>query len=94
MTTLTREQWGKERADWWSAGQAVRQQIIGAATEKMLDLAGVQGGSRVLDVAAGTGESTLMAALRVGGRGYVLATPGTPIQHKPSPGIDTPNVQR
>jgi SAM-dependent methyltransferase len=77
MTTFTRtrEQWErKESADWWSAGQAARQQIIGAATEKMLDLAGVQAGSRVLDVAAGTGESTLMAAQRVGGRGYVLAT--------------------
>jgi ubiquinone/menaquinone biosynthesis C-methylase UbiE len=75
MTTLTREQWErKESADWWRAGQAARQQIIGAATEKMLDLAGVQAGSRVLDVAAGTGESTLMAAQRVGGRGYVLAT--------------------
>jgi len=75
MTTFTREQWErKESADWWNAGQAARQQIIGAATEKMLDLAGVQAGSRVLDVAAGTGESTLMAAQRVGGRGYVLAT--------------------
>src|SRR5215471_13358155 len=75
MTTLPREKWElKERADWWRAGQAARQQIIGAATEKMLDLAGVQVGSRVLDVAAGTGESTLMAAQRVGGRGYVLAT--------------------
>jgi len=75
MTTLTREQWErKETADWWSAAQARRRQIYGAATEKMLDLAGVQAGSRVLDVAAGTGESTLMAAQRVGGRGYVLAT--------------------
>ena len=75
MTTLTREQWErKETADWWSAAQARRRQIYGAATEKMLDLAGVQAGSRVLDVAVGTGESTLMAAQRVGGRGYVLAT--------------------
>ena len=75
MTTLPREKWElKESADWWRAGQAARQQIIGAATEKMLDLAGVQAGSRVLDVAVGTGESTLMAAQRVGGRGYVLAT--------------------
>jgi SAM-dependent methyltransferase len=75
MTTLPREKWElKESADWWRAGQAARQQRIGAATEKMLDLAGVQAGSRVLDVAAGTGESTLMAAQRVGGRGYVLAT--------------------
>ena len=47
--TLTPEKWGrKESADWWSAGQAARQQIYGAATEMMLDLAGVQPGSRVL----------------------------------------------
>ena len=72
--TLTPEKWGrKESADWWSAGQAARQQNYGAATEMMLDLAGVQAGSRVLDVAAGTGESTLMAAARVGPKGHVLA---------------------
>src|SRR5215469_17212932 len=75
MTTISPEKWGlTESADWWSAGQAARQQIYGAATEMMLDLAGVQAGSRVLDVAAGTGESTLMAARRVGPIGYVLAT--------------------
>ena len=72
--TRTPEKWGlKESADWWSAGQAARQQIYGAATEMMLDLAGVQGGIRVLDVAAGTGESTLMAAHRVGPKGHVIA---------------------
>jgi SAM-dependent methyltransferase len=72
--TLTPEKWGRrESADWWSAGQAARQQIYGAATQMMLDLAGVQAGSRVLDVAAGTGESTLMTARRVGPNGYVLA---------------------
>jgi ubiquinone/menaquinone biosynthesis C-methylase UbiE len=72
--TLTPEKWGrKESADWWSAGQAARQQLYGAATEMMLDLAGVQAGSRVLDVAAGTGESTLMTAARVGAKGHVLA---------------------
>jgi ubiquinone/menaquinone biosynthesis C-methylase UbiE len=74
MATLTREQWGKERADWWSAAQARRGQIYGAATEMMLDLAVVQPGSRVLDVAAGTGEQTLIAVRRVGPTGYVLAT--------------------
>src|SRR5687767_5719051 len=73
--TRTPERWErKESADRWSAGQAARQQIYGAATEMMLDLAGVQAGSRVLDVAAGTGESTLMAARRVGPKGHVLAT--------------------
>ena len=43
-------------------------------TERMLDLAGVGSGHRVLDVAAGTGEQTLMAARRVGSHGFVLAT--------------------
>ena len=72
--TLTREKWGrKESADWWSAGQAARQETLGAVTEMMLDLAGVQRGSRVLDVAAGTGESTLMAARRASPMGHVLA---------------------
>ena len=73
MTTLKREQWDvKEKADWWSAGQARRQETLGRATEMMLDMAGVQSGSRVLDVAAGTGDSSLMAARRVGPTGYVL----------------------
>jgi len=72
--TLPTEKWGlKESADWWSAGQAARQQIYGAATEMMLDLASVHAGSRVLDIAAGSGESTLMAARRVGPTGYALA---------------------
>jgi ubiquinone/menaquinone biosynthesis C-methylase UbiE len=72
--TLPSEKWGlSESADWWSAGQAARQQTLGAATEMMLDMAGVQPGSRVLDVASGTGDSTLMAARRVGATGSVLA---------------------
>jgi ubiquinone/menaquinone biosynthesis C-methylase UbiE len=40
----------------------------------MLDLACIRAGHRVLDVAAGTGEQTLMAARRVGPDGFVLAT--------------------
>jgi ubiquinone/menaquinone biosynthesis C-methylase UbiE len=75
MATLTRENWGLTGiADWWSAGQALRQQVTGAATEMMLELADVQPGSRVLDVAAGTGDQTLMAARHVGPTGNVLAT--------------------
>ena len=72
--TLPRENWGlTEVADKWSAEEPLRQQIFGAATEKMLELTSVQPGSRVLDVAAGTGEQTLMAARLVGPSGYVLA---------------------
>jgi SAM-dependent methyltransferase len=40
----------------------------------MLDLAEVRTGHRVLDVAAGTGDQTLLAAQRVGPTGYILAT--------------------
>jgi ubiquinone/menaquinone biosynthesis C-methylase UbiE len=73
--TLPPEKWGlTESADWWSAGQARRQQIYGAATEMLLEVASAQPGSRVLDVAAGTGDQTLMAARRVGPTGNVLAT--------------------
>ena len=72
-TTLAPEKWGqKESADWWSAGQVRRQAIYGPATKRMLDLADVRQGSRVLDIAAGTGESTIMAARRIGPTGYVL----------------------
>ena len=72
--TLPTERWGlTESADWWSAGQVLRQQTLGAATEVMLDLASVKPGSQVLDVAAGTGDQTLMAARRVGPTGYVVA---------------------
>jgi len=77
--TLPPEKWGlKESADWWSAGQAARQQTLGAATEMMLDVASVQAGSRVLDVAAGSGESSLMVARHVGLTGYVLAADISP----------------
>ncbi len=40
----------------------------------MLDAANLRPGNRVLDVAAGTGDQTLLAARRVGPTGYVLAT--------------------
>jgi len=43
-------------------------------TELMLDLAGVTVGSQVLDLGAGTGDQTLMAARRIGPGGMILAT--------------------
>jgi trans-aconitate methyltransferase len=52
---------------------AVRAQLLGPLTERMLDLTGVGVGHRVLDVGAGTGEQTLAAARRVGPSGAVLA---------------------
>jgi ubiquinone/menaquinone biosynthesis C-methylase UbiE len=61
-------------AEGWRRGAAARAQALGPLTELMLDLAGVGPGSRVLDVAAGTGEQTLLAARRAGPTGFVLAT--------------------
>jgi ubiquinone/menaquinone biosynthesis C-methylase UbiE len=64
----------REVAERWSRNQARRDKHIAAATEMMLDLACIESGHRVLDVGAGTGGQTLLAAQRVGPNGYVLAT--------------------
>jgi SAM-dependent methyltransferase len=73
----TREQW-QTAAEPWSRWGPTLEQWLGEATELMLDLAGVQEGSRVLDVAAGAGGQTLAAARRVGPSGAVLATDISP----------------
>ena len=67
--------WGtREAAAEWRRGAAARLQAFGPATEIMLDLVNVAEGSWVLDVGAGAGDSTLVAAQRVGSSGGVLAT--------------------
>ena len=58
----------------WSRGAAERAHYLGPITEMMLNLAGLIPGQSVLDVAAGTGEQTLLAARRVGPTGSVVAT--------------------
>src|SRR5262249_52989057 len=66
--------WGpREAAAEWRRGAAARVQAFGPATEMMLDLVQVAAGSRGLDVGAGAGDSTLVAAQRVGCSGRVLA---------------------
>ena len=60
-------------AEAWQRTAAARAGALGPLTETMLELAEVGAGSRVLDVAAGTGEQTIMAAQRVGPDGFVLA---------------------
>jgi ubiquinone/menaquinone biosynthesis C-methylase UbiE len=62
-----------EAAEGWRRTGAVRAQLLTPVTERMLDLAGIGTGNRVLDVAAGTGEQTLLTAHRVGPDGSVLA---------------------
>ncbi len=69
----TREQWQRAAEAWHRYGPTLGA-WLGPATERMLDLAGVGSGHRVLDVAAGAGEQTLAIARRVGPGGSVLAT--------------------
>jgi len=69
----TRAQW-QDAADAWHRYDTVFDTWLGEATEAMLDLAGVRAGSRVLDIAAGSGGQTIVAARRVGEAGVVLAT--------------------
>jgi ubiquinone/menaquinone biosynthesis C-methylase UbiE len=73
----TRAQW-ETAAEAWDRWGPLLGQWLGAATEAMLDMTGVQQGSRVLDVAAGAGEQTLVAARRAGPQGRVLATDISP----------------
>jgi len=73
----TREQW-EGAADAWHNWAPTLRSWLGPATERMLDLARVKSGCRVLDVAAGAGDQTLQAAARVGPGGSVLATDISP----------------
>lgn len=69
----TRQQW-QAAAEAWHRWEPTLDGWLGAATDTMLDMAGVGPGNRVLDVAAGAGQQTFAAARRVGPSGYVLAT--------------------
>jgi SAM-dependent methyltransferase len=69
----TRAQW-QDAADAWHRWDPVFDRWLAEGTSLLLDLAGVTEGSRVLDVAAGSGGQTIEAARRVGASGAVLAT--------------------
>jgi SAM-dependent methyltransferase len=59
---------------WWSIFERGAQPV----SDRLLDLAHVQLGARVLDVATGVGEPALSAARRVGPTGRVVATDLSP----------------
>src|SRR4051812_45287196 len=73
----TRDQW-EAAAEAWHRWAPTLRSWLGPATDRMLDLAAVKSGSRVLDVAAGAGDQTLQIASRVGPGGSVLATDISP----------------
>jgi enediyne biosynthesis protein CalE5 len=81
MTTLDSKQYKEtERQNWNSvaAGWQKWWKTIEKATEKvskrLVELAEIRPGSKVLDIATGIGEPAITAANQVGRTGYVLAT--------------------
>jgi len=70
----------RERNNWTSAAEGWRRrdELLrkGAApvTERMLELSGISSGSRLLDIASGTGEPAISAAQIVGESGKVIGT--------------------
>jgi ubiquinone/menaquinone biosynthesis C-methylase UbiE len=57
----------------WEKQTGPRQAAMEKATEEMLLAAGLKSGDHVLDLAAGTGDQSLLAARKVGPAGMVLA---------------------
>ena len=59
-------------ADIWAKYDDVESRLTAPVSERMLDLAELRPGMRVIDIASGRGEPSLRAACRVGPQGHVL----------------------
>jgi len=71
-TSELRDTWDSA-APGWAKWESEFTKNLAGPTEKLLDLAGVSSGMRVLDLACGAGSQTLKAAARVGDGGHVVA---------------------
>ena len=72
-----RQEWDSVAAGWekwWELIEGGAQRV----SDRLLELADVQSGHRVLDVATGIGEPAVTAAHRVGATGHVVATDQSP----------------
>ncbi|MGZ5189505.1 MAG: class I SAM-dependent methyltransferase [Flavisolibacter sp.] len=69
----TRDQW-QSAAEAWYKWSPTLNKWLGKATDKMIEMAGISKGHRVLDIAAGAGEQSITIAKKIGSSGYVLAT--------------------
>lgn len=75
--STTRQQWD-DAAEAWHRWGPTLETWLRSATDAMMESAGVELGSHVLDVAAGAGGQSLIAAERVGPTGRVVATDISP----------------
>ena len=72
-----RQQWDNAATGWRKWSELIDRSASGIS-ERLVELAGVEPGNRVLDVAAGYGEPSLTAASKVGREGSVTATDISP----------------
>ena len=72
-----REDWGRAAPHWRKFDEGLRRSYE-STTRRLLELAGIQPGHRVLDIASGTGEPGLPAAEIAGPSGFVLLTDQSP----------------
>ena len=71
--TTQQQQWDSAATGWRKWSELIDRAASGIS-ERLVELAGVEPGSRVLDVAAGYGEPSLTAARAAGPEGSVTAT--------------------
>ena len=72
-----KEEWGRAAEGWKKQDATIRERSQ-PVTRRLLELAGIAPGKRVLDIACGTGEPAIPAAQAVGETGSVLATDQAP----------------
>lgn len=68
-----KQQWNKAATGWKKWSELI-DETASSVSKRLVELAGVETGSRVLDVAAGYGEPSLTAANVAGPQGSVVAT--------------------
>ncbi len=74
-----REYWAKASLGWRMNDERMRA-ATAPMTQRMIELAGIGPGARVLDLASGTGEPGLPIAHEAGAKGFVLLTDQSPEQ--------------
>jgi ubiquinone/menaquinone biosynthesis C-methylase UbiE len=72
-----KKEWG-EAAEGWRKNHDRLKEVTAPVTRRMLELAGVAPGHRVLDIACGSGIPAIPAAQAAGPTGFVLATDQAP----------------